>query len=1316
MSSNKSSQTIEVEDTSEINVFPYDNDVTLMYKWAEVFQVPINLIIVRPRGTNDSNIKSGTQKYVYESLLNMIERLERDNNTPSEIYDIINQYNKFITIDDIAMVYYFIWNKNLPPEEKKNINIYVNNLYELLGDTSITNHFEDVEAVKAKYESWNVILKKNFNIDMERLRVIETVQNVLAEEVNNPKLLFSPITINTSIVGFSPTIDGKRVNSKDGLDIFNKAIPSKYVPFIKYNDEYGKSYYRIYTGGKLENEPNYSSIVTPSSSSSHKNAIYLTLWLGDPNSDGSVDLTTAPKESFYTVIYELSTNFLTIKTPIIEKENPQKKGLITDPTIGYKRTQDALPNLNFGEGEEVKVGGEFNIWDLDFDETSFLDMVLLDPVMNVYLYVEENIKPFAVKKRLDVYYRSIFVDQAEGGSQNDKPYIENSASVSITISQRIAGPGEMIKIIDKETSTISEQKIPDDTEYKYIHVNISQADSTAVLEEFIPVFQLLMGYYRNKKDDIKNVYFTILPQLNQLEKLLTEKKKKNPEEKEELSETKKPINRKLERAHRKLYEKAPDIFVHGYPRVCQSNLQPISLEPEEIEEWKKNNLLPSGYERQVMPFPKFEDRIFLGCPKDKAPYPGVKVNKTLPNKDIYPYIPCCGKKDQMSPGLKSTYNEYLEGDIKSVEVGAKAENKITTNRILTPGKIGFLPKAIENLVKKYSPEYTDMVRYGVIYSPNSMLHCICEAVDDPNYISLGSNIEKENYVINLRNYIRYNIHPGLLKQELYDYNDDDIINALEEFNSFFDPAIFYRAIEEIFNVNIYVFLSSQSGNEAELGTLDIPRFKIFHSRPIRINRRTILIIKSWGSKSYNLDYPQCELIMDYNKEQSHAIKIFGSSMTQLCHDTLSNIYKTTTWTPKKDREFQINSNIYYYIDHVNLFKVPIISQYIDNNGKMRALTLNVNDKLLTIATLPSQPENIANMKQFETVSFDDAVSFLGEPVAISQNSKGEYDGLWFKILDIEYGEYVPINPISNNGELPIGPRNPIISTGVQITNRLTKLRKTLNIIIQLMRFLYELVRTTEGYDIKTFVDKYFVMDQNFNGDSANYYDLEKISRKLPDVQNVEKAINVLSTVAPTLFNQGKIIMYNAQFTDRIVKLLQDYSNINFGLPFKQIEYINNYYETEQDFNQYSFSKIFTDEKDFNAWLSTLKSSQNYSRFFGIHNKIDLNLLTNTDPYLYMDSNGKIYIIQNVIGGKKQKAINVAVYWLNHEINIGPDPNILENEFPYMLYGISSSSSTLSPIEDVTGDSERYINLIYYGTIMDKKSGKENKYGAMLEIL
>jgi len=42
----------------------------------------------------------------------------------------------------------------------------------------------------------------------------------------------------------------------------------------------------------------------------------------------------------------------------------------------------------------------------------------------------------------------------------------------------------------------------------------------------------------------------------------------------------------------------------------------------------------------------------------------------------------------------------------------------------------------------------------------------------------------------------------------------------------------------------------------------------------------------------------------------------------------------------------------------------------------------------------------------------------------------------------------------------------------------------------------------------------------------------------------------------SLFNQGKIIMYNAQFTDRIVKLLQDYSNINFGLPFKQIEYID----------------------------------------------------------------------------------------------------------------------------------------------------------------
>jgi hypothetical protein len=1318
MSIDQLSEPTDTENTIPFEQFIYDNDVTLLYKWAEVFQLPISFIIVRPREPGDEQFISGTDKYVYESLQALVARLIENQTSPSEIYDYVHKYNKMIEVKDIAMVYYDIWKS----QGETDLHIHLNNLYKLLGDSSESNMTEEDKESNAVYDDWIISkIYKNRKIDKQRLNTIQQVQNILLQQMEKPTLEFSPLILNTSIVGFSPTINGRKVVTQDGLDIFNKAIPSKYIPFIKYNDEYGKSYYRVYTGSKLENEPNYSVVVTPQSTSSHKNALYLTLWLGDPENDGSDDLNTAPKESFNTVIYELTNNFLTVKTPIFTEKDPdaiRKKGLITDPNIAYQRTKDALPNLLFGKGEEVKVGGEFNIWGLDFDETSFLDMVLNDSVMNVYLYVEENIRPFALKKRLDVHYRSIFVDQAEGKSNSDKPYIENSASVSITINEKIAEPGQIVQIYNMETGEKTDAKVPDEGEYKYVHINISQADSYAVLNEFVPVFRLLMGYYRDRKDDIMNLYYTYLPKLHQLESLLTDKKKKIQEQETTAEQLKKQTNRKLKRAHRKLYEKAPDIFVHGYPRICQSGLQPEPIEEEDIPQWKLDHPLVTGVERQVMPFPKNENRVFLGCPNDEAPYPGVKNNKNLSNKETYPYIPCCGKKDQIN-NKKSKYSDYLKSDARVLEVGAKAESKITTNRLLTPGKTGALPKAVENLLKKYSDSYIDMIRYGIIHSPNSLLHCICEAVNDENYLSLNTNADKEKYVVRLRNYIKNNVHPSLLRQELYDYGDESIIDALNDSDSFFDPSLYYRAIEEIFNVNLYVFLYPQSGDESELGTLEIPRAKIFHSRPIRLYRRTIVIIKTSGSKTDNLEYPQCELVIDYDKAKSQAVKIFGPEMTQICHETLVNLYKTITWTPTVKDTIQINYNMYYHIDHLNLFKYPIYSQFIDNNGKMRAITLNIDGKLLTVATVPSQPENITDTKEISRLPFNDVMSIFGEPMAVGENSEGNIDGLWYKILDIDYAEYFNIVPVSKDtvelSNYQYGPKNPIVSVSMSVTERLTKLRKTLNIITQLVKFLYELVRVPEGYDVKTFVDKYFVVDNDFKGDSSDYYNLENISRKLPSVQNIDKAIDLLSVVAPTLFADGKIVMYNIEFASRLIGVLEDYNNVNNGAPQKNIEYIDNYYESERSFDHNDVSKIFIGDDDLNAWLSSLKSSINYSKFFSIHKKIDINLSFIDDPYLYQDNDGKIYVIQNVVGGKKQKAINVAANWFYNKINMGPEAEPSEYAFPHIIYGISSSSG-LTPIEDLSEDSEEYLKILYYGTVLDKKSGKENKYAAMLEIL
>lgn len=1302
--------------TQNLQPIPYDNDVTLLYKWAELFQIPVRLMIVRPRTPKDAGITSGTPFYVFESLPIIVQRLSREGETPAGMYDIISNYKSYPNlIDDIAMTYYDQLRLQNPNGDLHQI---INQAYRDMDNTILIDKFENRVDLQNSYDAWRVGISDEFKKDKRRLGAIKDIQLRLVEVDQQPKIPFSPVTINSTIMSFSPTIDGHAVSPVDGPDIFNRSIVSKHVPYIRYNDRYGKPLSRVYTGGKIETEPNYSVTIIPATEASAKNTIYMTLWLGDPNNDRSADLHDAPRESFFTVVYHLDSNYLTVESPV--GADP-KKALIRNEQIAYQRTQAAMPNLVFGNGKEIKVRGDFNIWGMDFDETSFLDMVLLEPLMNVYLYVEENIKPFALKKRLDVHYRSIYTDMAEGKTITEEAYISNSASVSVTLTQKMTPADEVVEIVDPITRVTTQARLPGGV--PYIHVTISQAESRNIVGDFIPIFRLLMRYYLDNRDPISEVYQAILPELAALGPLLAQRKRKTITTEPTILElTKKTtVNRRVNAKIRHLQEQAPDLFVLNYARRCQCPLQPIIIDPAEIETWKQKLVGPTQQERQVMPFPKIEGQNTTAqwnfvCPDDSNPYPGVKLNHDLPNRDRYPYVPCCFKKDQMTPGVNSHYRNYVENKAPDRRIGAKAEKKISTRKILVPDKVAFLPRAVENIVKRYSDEYIDMVRYGIVYTPNSLLHCICVAIDDPNYIALATDQAKEGYVTRIRQHMLGTIRPSLLRQELYDHTDEEIIDLFRDNAKFLDPSLFYRAVEETFNINIYVFAPPPpSGDETELGAMDIPRFKIFHARPLRLHRPTVVIMKTWGSESDALEYPQCELVVDYDKDNQQIMKLFGPEMTEVCHAALQETLKTMTWSVLANGAFEVHSNIYYYIDHLSLFQSPAVSQFIDNNGKMRALTLNMNNQLMTVATIPSQPENLPVSNAIQRVAPEMAIKVFGDPTAVTRDNNGNVDGLWFQIMDITNGEYIPVVPAPGFNDKVIGPPNPIVSTGISVTSRLSRLRRTLNIITQLTRWLYELARSKQNIDPSSFASQFMVMDQAPVRDSAEYYVLNNIPRRLPNVETVQDAIRFMEPLAPTLFNRGRIVMYSPSFADRIVKMLRDYSNLRFGMPPAHPEFIENFYETESDFIDIPNSKIFMNEKDLTAWLLSLKSSQNYSRYFNIRRKVEIAMGFSPDPYMYQDEDGKVYIIQNVIGGTKAKAMAVANTWAQFRVNIGAEAIPLEVVPVHMIYGISPAS-ILIPIEDNTNNGTAFLKLVYYGTHNDKAIGKEGRYAALLEIL
>lgn len=1309
-------------ENDEIITSPYDNDVTVLYKSLRYFGLPLNLIIIRPRTENDDEYTIGTNKFVFESLIDMVSRLDQEGETVSEIYDTIKQYKKNISIDDIVMSYYVIL-----LDESKNIagkvDIINQKYYEL--NNSQPNRYADDRDLYEYNQSWVINNNKLFEKNLKRLDVIEGIQETLSEMDKEDKIKFGQVSINSTSMSYSPTLEERMITPEDGLEIFNHSIVSKFIPFIRYNDEAGKSRTRVYNGTKYEGDPNYALTIIPYDKANNKNTIYLTLWLAENDTEQA--LKDASGESFFTAVYDLSANEMTIKVPV---GADVKKGFIKEESIALTRVSDALPNIKFGKGKEVKVGGEFSIWDFEYEESSLLDNILIDPLMNVYLYVEENGKPFAFKKRFDVHYRSIFEYEGEGSQPTDKAYIENSASVSLTLNQKIAEVDTIVTVVDPTNGTTVQHELKAGT--PYIHANIIQAISKNVVSDFMPIFQLLLTYYNKYRENTDDVYSNFFEDEMEKYRALINKKYKPPTGVKMVdANMKQVINKRTTPRIQKLQEIVPDLFVRGYARKCLSTLQPIIVSDEEAEEWKNNMIDLGTKQRQVLKFPYPNPNLNFVCPTDDAPYPTVKLNKDLPNKDIYPYIPCCAKTDQTN---KQKYIDYLQGIAPQKKTGAKAEKKIITNKILAPNRIGQLPRAIYNILTRYSDNVTDIVRYGTIYSKNSLLHCISEAVDDEKYLRLEDDDAKEAYVSRIRAYIAKTVNPALLRQELYDYTDDEIINVLSDSTKFYDPSLVYRAIEEIYNINIYVF--SPSGvDDKEMGSLHIPRFKMFHSRPLRLNRPTVVLMKTWGSESDNLEHPQCEIVVDYDDKNFQIRKLFGADMTELCHTTLQNTLKTITWTVTPDIDFVINSNIYYYIDHLNILNVPPVSQYIDNNGKMRSLTVNIGSspgsrKLVTLATLPSQPENLqlSTSTEIFRISVEDATKIFGLPTAATRDTNGNITGLWYQIFDIKHAECVYVLPTRDNtkitlksGEILIlkdlenGPKDPLSTAGENVTSRLSRLRKCINVITQVIKWLYELSKLTRNIDPDIFINDYVVHNTYPVPDSSTYYDITNIPRRLPETTTIEEAISILEPLAPTLFSDGKIVMYSQQFGERIHKMLMDYHVLHIGLPVSPQNFIINFYETEKDFLQVPNSSIFLSEHDLSSWLFSIATYKNYIRNFSIKTKIDATLGFTPNPYLYQDEDGKIFIIQNILGGNKAKALSVATGWFNYKINLGSDPLPLTYIPSHMVYGISNYS-TLVPIEDQTEGGTIFVRLLYYGTQKDKISGNDDKYAAMLELL
>ena len=1246
---------------TEVTITPFDNEISILYKWVRYFNIPVKLIII------STEIKVNYEKTIYTNGVEKIQNLIQYGYNLSRIH---GELSDKLELEYIIMLYALlsIQNKML----LSNIINEINQLYENL---DIHDRIKDEIELKLILDDWKNNITADLKNNLLDLDDLEAIHNELSRY---QEILVSPIKVDHVIIKAVPVLKStnKPPQLADEMDLFDKSIPSNDIPFIRYNRRpNGKKneLFKLYRGKTVEEMPNYDIIIPNTSQSNNINTFYMTIWSGK----GTLYKTT--KESYMIGKYNIDDNILTVKTPIEEG--------IDQNTI-ISKIEKSFP-ITINNVTETGISGEFYLYDLDINYIYLVDMIINTELMSSYIFVKETNNSYAEKQQLKIYYKSFsgFVEEEEKITEG---YIVNPSSVSISLTQSYAHGGEIITT-QSPTGPIKYRLTHN---LPYVRVKITQAESIKVANQFSKIFSRLMQFYKAEKANTERLFISFIPEINSLiTKPFTTLNK---------SGGRKGTDSKIER----LKETAPDLFVNGYARKCQCILQPISIPPEEIEAWKNKTFLYKEImkERQVMPFPPINPKWTFVCPNDSAPFPGVKFNTNLSNKDIYPCVPCCFKDNQIDPNVNSNYNKcYREKSLKKQKLLIKDKQKIKTDKILPPGRHGFLPKSIFDLLSKYSDKSVDVIRIGVPNSVNSILHSVSIAIRDTSYISLQTYKEKEDYVSNIRNIISSKTLPNLIKQEMYDFTDDEIIEQLSNPKNFLDPNLFYRAIEESYNINIYVFSPSKKKDISSLGSLEMPRFKLFHSRSPRPKRTAVLLFRTWGAKSDFLNYPQCELIVDRDDNNNKTVTNFGLDMNILLQNTMATIKRNITWelTPQKVKPTKIiaRDNIYSRENYFTMLGKLPTQQIVDGYGKARAFIFPSENENITVIIPSSQPENLPT-GNITRANVNTVVSIFGKPGSITKNNNMT-DGLWYKVLDLNYGIYIPIISTEQYIDIEIGPNNPLVERGKQVVQRIRKIRKDLEYIIQIILWLYLLSKM----DIKSFVTQYIFIGKDYVEDSSTVYNLSGLNRKFPIVESVDEGISQLILLVPTLFKENRLYLYSQKFFDGLFYHLEKYDKERMPKNNKIPTVINIYDLSEEDFTHQRHVAIFTDEKDMKTWINSL-DKLSFKNII-IEDHLNISNALRTEPYIYMAPTGNIYLIQNVIGGSQKRALNVAYNWYLHKINTGHRTLKFNTDIPVnVVYGISPALAPII-IENNAGKSTQYLQILLYGS---------DQYSAMLPLL
>lgn len=784
-------------------VYEYDDDNTLLERYT--LSQPDSL---------SSFYRIENEDFILKDGLSLTVTSVRDSISKLNAEDLADQN----IVDSILLSY--------PNLKRREIGIlWILDNYEIANQKPKPISAEDLEYLKKLDRIAFLSQTKAQSTVEDFLKGIKRQRDEFSAKINKEKSIFTSVTKHRETIQPGPfsleEISARLIlripNGENLIDIFDALEPSKNVPFIILARK-RKIYYKIFK--HIPPPMKWIDYVPPAE------GIYFKILniSSSGMSTRQIMIDNLYSDGVWTPDNRIELDFM-IRQGV--KEEDIRMRLFS--ALGDRVDYEIVTSRQMG------IKGVFTISNVDFDKPVFSDFVATNPIFRYFLFLNEKTKTVLAKPRFYAYY-----------APDQQGEISTSLGLTITPLTKDGINSVVIRISHA--------------------LNLQQANSAKL------IITKLISMYLQDYEQIAKIYETIIPTFKRMQTGKVAKPKK---------EDKKTGPRAVA-----LRKAQPEMFGSRYPDQCQKERQPYILKTEEEARRRAEDL---GDPHKIM---KFEGVWYACEPRepyldpsgnkdkdDKHIFPGLKENKpktkdTEHDKEYhkkYKYLPCCFTQDQYEKKASNLrkYNEKMvSGKTDEIEERESGAGYIIgANKRLPPGRLGEVPFNWEKLLgylgmKKIirgKQEFYPILRYGVMQTPDSFIHCL-ERAFNPRY-SIITNKEKKDQVDQIRaEWADSNL--GIARQELYNYTHEDIEEILLNSDEYVAPEDFISLAQKYYECNIFIYVVN---TKHENGDIVIPRnSQAYLTRDIDETKKTVLIVKY---ETETNEYPyQCEIFCQLDEQ------------------------------------------------------------------------------------------------------------------------------------------------------------------------------------------------------------------------------------------------------------------------------------------------------------------------------------------------------------------------------------------------------------------------------------------------------------------